>query len=130
MLSLQEIVEKWQDEQTFYEGEPDGFDEFMSDDRVRFCLYHKGRIQFVNSEYGDGDAMYLDFVPGPEGDNGQIIVMVSECEFEPVGINFGDFLRKYANLLESGKVRVSSDDGMIEIMPTEDGEYSLVPLLQ
>jgi cell wall assembly regulator SMI1 len=130
LFGLDQIVEAWSDEQSYYEEDPEAFGDFMDDDRIRFILRHPKRVPIANNEYGDGDATYLDFVPGPEGTVGQIIVMTSECEFEQIGENFTDFLQRYAALLESSKVHVSEDDGMLIVQPVDDGEYSMVPLMK
>ena len=127
LFGLDELLNAWTDEQSWYEENEEAYAYLDCNDRVRGSLRHPKRIPIANNEYGDGDATYLDYIPGPNGDSGQIIVMVSECEFDVIGRNFGDFLHRYANLLESGEVHVSREDGMCMIQPTKEGEYSLVP---
>lgn len=54
--------------------------------------------------------------------------MVSECEYEPIGKDFGHFLHRGADLLESVTVKSvdDDDDGIIMLRPCEEGEYALV----
>lgn len=130
LYDVQTIIEVWNDEQAWYEGDPESFADYMDDDKIRFVIAHPKRIQISNSEYRDGDAMYIDYIPGPNGIKGQIIAMTSECEFEVVGANFAEFLEKYSRLLEKDRIHVSTEDDMINVEPIEDGEYSLVPLFK
>jgi cell wall assembly regulator SMI1 len=44
--------------------------------------------------------MYLDFIPGPKGQEGQVITLVSECDFAWLGASFRDFLTRYVELCE------------------------------
>jgi cell wall assembly regulator SMI1 len=79
---------------------PDAFDDGR---RLRAGTYRKGRIPIAGTPWWDGDSTYIDLDPGPEGTPGQIITMVSECDFVVLGQSFEDALARWVGALESGE---------------------------
>jgi cell wall assembly regulator SMI1 len=49
-----------------------------------------------------GDMVFIDFVPAPAGVSGQIIKLVSECDFVVLGDTWAEVLERYASLAEAG----------------------------
>lgn len=79
---------------------PDALDD---DRRLRAGVYRKGRIPIAGTPWWDGDSTYLDLDPGPEGTPGQVITMISECDFVVLGSSFEDALARWVGALESGQ---------------------------
>lgn len=74
------------------------------------------------------DNMFLDLCPGPRGHVGQVIVAITECDFEVVGDSFGDFLRRLATALEDGllEVRETASAPRVVAKGTEYGRWESV----
>lgn len=62
--------------------------------------------------------MYPDLIPGSAGDRGQVIYTESECSFSVEGLDFADFLGRYADLLERGVVRYDAHT-YAAVVPTD-----------
>jgi cell wall assembly regulator SMI1 len=62
----------------------------------------KGRIPIAGTPYWDGDSTFIDLDPGPEGTPGQVITMISECDFVVLGPSFEHALARWVSSLESG----------------------------
>lgn len=108
LLTLRETVALWREERAFenerfFDGMPEeGTGEF---DRIRDfpTVTAAGRLPIAQHE--GISYMYLDLVPGPAGDSGQVIFTKDECSFSVAGAEFADFLSRYADLLERGVLR-------------------------
>lgn len=111
LLPLHDIVACWRDERGHeIEFDVDGAEEEAGEfDRVREfpTVTHAGRLPIAE---GITSYMYLDFVPGPAGDPGQVIFPRDECEFVVAGKDFADFLARYIDLLERGALRYEADE--------------------
>jgi cell wall assembly regulator SMI1 len=82
----------------------------------------------------DGDILFLDLAPGPQGTAGQIIVMLQQS---PARIwaasSFGDYLAEFADDLEAGWVAVWKDHGdaldyittLSAMLVRQDDEYEM-----
>ena len=53
--------------------------------RVKNEVFSKKRIPIAGTKYWDQDKTYLDLDPGPRGVAGQVITLVTECDFEVLG---------------------------------------------
>jgi cell wall assembly regulator SMI1 len=76
-------------------------------------LVHNGQI-----ETGYVPHQYLDLVPGPAGDHGQVIYTRDECSFSSAGPDFADFLSRYADLIERGVARYDAET-YAAVVPTD-----------
>jgi cell wall assembly regulator SMI1 len=60
----------------------------------------------------EGDTLFLDLAPGPQGTVGQIIVILQQCALRPWGAaSFTDYLALIADEMEAGWVAVNKDLG-------------------
>ena len=109
---LEALAECWRHEK----GESDeGYEEEAAcgdDDPIRFLRYHPSRVPIGGSPWLDGDNTYLDLTPGPAGQLGQVIGLVTECDFIVLGLSITDYLERVLALLRSGQ---------IEVLKTEPG---------
>jgi cell wall assembly regulator SMI1 len=66
-----------------------------ADPRQRDCVYHPRRVPLAASDLGD-HYVHVDLAPGPAGTCGQVIELVSECDFEVLAPSLGALLERYA----------------------------------
>lgn len=103
---LDAVLEQWREEQEFAADAAEGIDE---SGLFHFALHHPKRIPIAGTAYYDGDTTYLDFHPGPKGTQGQILGLVSECDFEVLGTDLASMLEQYAQQLEAGELVWDAD---------------------
>lgn len=104
--SLASIVECWNQNMAFVSAEgvePERFDVLDSAERVRQVHYHPKHIPIAGSAYWDYDQLLIDLAPGANGTAGQIIARFG-VNFIYVCRSFEDFLTRYADGLESGRI--------------------------
>jgi len=111
LLPLAVTVARWRDEQEWVEPDDEGYQYEQDDMRIRCVVQHPRRIVVAGNQWGDGDNTYLDLIPGIAGTVGQVIVAVTECDFEVVGSSFLDFLERWAAAFEAGAITVTDCDG-------------------
>lgn len=102
LAPLASIVEQWADEQENAEEDDDGDARIVEGGRFRNVLWSPRRIPIAGSPYWDGDNTYLDFIPGPKGTDGQLVTMVTECDFVVLAPSFRAAFEGHVELLESG----------------------------
>lgn len=122
LAPLDACLAAWQDQRDFDEDDPD-LDDLDEDEKVRGVLSHPSRFPVMGSELWDYDQVFLDYIPGPSGADGQLVALVSECDFELVAGSFAMFLGRYAELLEGGKLQAVTTDSLIEIVATADERH-------
>jgi cell wall assembly regulator SMI1 len=110
LAPLAEVVKQWKEEKANAEEYP-GNGRLENDKRTIADVFQARRLPIAGTEYWDGDKTYLDFVPGPAGRDGQLIALVTECDFSVLGESFEAFLEAYLGLLESGALEW--DDGRV-----------------
>lgn len=114
LLPLTDIVKRWQEERNFEAelvSDIEGMEEETGElDRVRGfpSVTHAGRVPIAEQE--GSSYFYLDFVPGPAGRAGQVIMTRTECDFMVVGEDFAHFLTRYVDLLERGVLRYDAEE--------------------
>ena len=84
----------------------DRFDWLGDDERVRQVHFHPKHIPIAGSPFWDYDRLLLDFIPGPKGTVGQVIVR-DDIEFNFLCTTFGELLAKIAQGLDDGTVVIS-----------------------
>ena len=109
LAPLSAMVAQWKDERDM--GDDEHVGELQEGGRIQNILFHSKRIPIAGTKYWDGDKSYLDFVPGPKGKAGQLITLVTECDFVVLGETMTEFLERYVALLESGVLAFSKDTG-------------------
>lgn len=100
LASLDAIVEQWVDEQE--QVDPDEPKKAVEGGLLWNVLWHPRRVPIAGTPYWDGDNTYLDLHPGPKGIEGQIITLVTECDFVVLGKSFSSAIETYIEALESG----------------------------
>lgn len=124
------VIEQWTHERGFdldgddYDAAPGEHEE-----RVRPFVFHPRRITIGGWELLDGDNTLIDLVPGPAGTKGQIVVSVTECDFEVIGASFGAFLHGVAQLVEAGTLSPQMVGDALRLS-TPDGAWSWERLLR
>jgi|SRR5690606_4576797 len=121
LFSAAEITEVWQ-RQREWGDDDDSVEVWLQDqDRVRSTLRAPTRIKFWGEELYEVDEVggYLDGIPGPAGTRWQVIVPVSECEFEVMAPTLEAFFARYRALLESGVASVQEGNYGERVLPTE-----------
>lgn len=78
--------------------------ELFNTERVRAVVFDPGRVPVSGMPYWTGDSVFFDFVPAPAGVSGQLIKLVSECDFVVLGDTWGQVLERYATLAEAGEL--------------------------
>lgn len=111
-LSIADVVTLWQELQQYRDDM--GYEQSDPEGRVRNVLYHPGRIPIAHNESGVA-YLFLDYIPGPKGKQGQLIFNVNEADVVLVSENFSGLLRDYMVLLQSGKM-------IVKKQPAEYGE--------
>lgn len=101
LAPLAKVLEQWAEVQSLAAEFPPP-DALEDADRVRSGTYRAQRIPIAGTPYWDGDTTYLDLDPGPAGTSGQLITLVSECDFVTLGPSFESALARWVEALESG----------------------------
>lgn len=77
------------------------FNTYQFYDKIRAVIFHRDRIPIAEFEEGSC-AIYLDYIPGPKGTNGQLIYNVTESDFIVLANTFNELITNYVAFLESG----------------------------
>lgn len=101
LAPLAKIVEKWTELQELADEYPPPA-HTEHGDRIKVGPYRKQIIPIAGTPWWDGDTTYLDLDPGPAGAVGQVITMVTECDFVALGATFEAALARWVEALESG----------------------------
>jgi cell wall assembly regulator SMI1 len=121
-LSLREALELWRELAEYEDAQ--FYDEVEDEGRVRAVVYHKRRFPIAYDE-GGVQYIFIDHIPGPQGKAGQLIFNPHESSFFVIADDFSDLVRRYLQLLESGKVsvkKVSAELGGGFWFQAEEGE--------
>lgn len=86
-LSIDDVVREWNEQAAYYDDEASEEPEFQ--ERVRYVLYHPGRIP-VAANVSATKYLFIDYVPGPTGHAGQLVVNRDEFECEVVAESLTD----------------------------------------
>lgn len=112
---LEHVVAQWQFERGF---DVDlGTTETDCDDRVRGLVYHPRRLPIAGSpDLGGGGNWILDLAPGPKGVSGQLLALVSECEFEVRAASLAAYFDAIADQLERGELAPTTNPWGYEVL--------------
>lgn len=102
-LSFEDVVNLWTE--LNQESDHQFFDQFEADGKIRSVLQHPRRIPIAYNELG-GAYLFLDYIPGPNGKDGQLIFNVNEVDSEVIEDNFYNLIESYVQLLISGNMVV------------------------
>jgi cell wall assembly regulator SMI1 len=116
-LSLERAVAVWQYLKEF-EDEP--CDDLVDEGRVRNMVYHPCRFPIAQYEVA-GRNLFLDFIPGERGREGQVIFNPSETPFFAIAETLTQLFADYVRLLESGRAKITDEDELRRFV-TASGE--------
>ena len=102
-LSLDDAVQLWT-ELNLYPNDH-FFDQLEANGKIRSVLQHPRRIPIAYNETG-GAYLFLDYIPGPRGKEGQLVFNINEVDCVVIEDSFYFLIQNYVRLLESGKVIV------------------------
>jgi cell wall assembly regulator SMI1 len=102
-LSLEEATSLWKDLNT--DADDEFFDVFDASGLTRNVLQHPGRIPIAHNERGWA-FLLLDYVPGPNGREQQLVFNINEVDNVVVENDFASLIRSYVRLLDEGKIVV------------------------
>lgn len=110
LAPLASVLEQWAQLQDLAAEYPPP-DATEHGDRIKSGTYRTRTIPIAGSQYWDGDTTYVDLDPGPAGTAGQIITMVSECDFVALGPSLEAALARWVEALEAGAWVYSAEAG-------------------
>lgn len=87
--------------------------ELFNSERVRAVVFDPGRVPVSGMPYWTGDSVFFDFVPAPAGVSGQVIKLVSECDFVVLGDSWAQVLERYAALAEADELEWLSESRVV-----------------
>ena len=93
--SLAEIVAQWKDEREQEKEYPEENTGFVEKDKILNRLRCPQWIPFLGAPFWDQDIAYIDLSPGPKGKIGQVIALVTECDFKVLAPSFNAFLERW-----------------------------------
>jgi cell wall assembly regulator SMI1 len=103
LASLERILEQWKHDCANFEKFHATEDAHGVDgDRCQHYLWHPKRIPIAGNRWFDQDNTYLDFFPGPNGQEGQLAVFGKGVFGEFHGPGFGESMELFASGLERG----------------------------
>ncbi len=105
LLSLKRMLKQWKLDR---EGDDD-YAGTVLDEHV-YQRSDPKRIPIAADPYGDGIISYLDLIPGPKGKEGQLITLVTECDYVVLDESFHKALDRYAQLLQTGELYWSEEE--------------------
>jgi len=111
-LSIEEVVALWNEVAPYRDDQ--FYEKFEADDQIRSVLYHPRRIPIAHNESG-GAYLFLDYIPGPRGKQGQLIFNVNEVDLVLIAEDFSELIKTYLILLETGRATIKK-------RPPEHGE--------
>lgn len=103
--SIDDIIVHYGRQHAAAPRDEEGFGLFDESERLRAVIVDRDRIAVSGMPFWTGDNVLLDFIPGPRGVEGQVIKLVSECDFVVLGASWGEMLTRYADHLEAGRIR-------------------------
>lgn len=104
LASLDRIVDAWRrDKETFVTHHSDEPATPIEGDKLVHYLWHPRRVPIAGNPWFDQDNTYLDFVPGPRGKQGQLVMFGKGVFGAWHGPSFGEALALYVRGLEKGE---------------------------
>lgn len=95
------ITKEWKAGYADETEDPDGPAD--DDPRAMNTMQHRDRLPLIGVQHWDGDNVYCDFLPGPEGREGQILYRM-DIELSVIAGSWREFLEEYARKLEAGEL--------------------------
>ena len=110
LLTLDEIVNTWENESFFSDGQDSDlyFQDYSNDGKTLDVLYHPKRLPIAGID--EEGIIYADITPGPHGREGQVILITGDSAVILLADSFQDFLNRYAALLEKGSLSLHREE--------------------
>ena len=105
LLDLQGALRLWRELLPYESEEFAG--EHEDEGRVLAVGYHRGRFPIAYYEVGT-QYLFLDYLPGPQGKEGQIIFNPDEASFFAIANSFSDLLDTYIDSLTSRLAKIEA----------------------
>ena len=102
LLSLERIVERWEEEQELARKKPPKKESVEAGGKLKGGVYRTGRIPLAGPVGKDPARTFLDLDPGPAGVSGQLITMVNATDFVVIDASFTAAFERWVNVLERG----------------------------
>lgn len=96
---LASIAEQW----TFDADNSSDAEGPAEDPRAMFTLMHRDRLPLIGVRFWDADNVYCDFLPGPDGRDGQLLYKM-DIELRVIAASWRGFLEEYARKLDAGEL--------------------------
>lgn len=105
LFGLEEILKSWDYQLSIMPmvGEL-AFNTYQFHDKIRSLVFHREWIPIAEFEEGTC-CIYLDYIPGPKGTEGQLIFNTTEADFIVLAETLSEFVGKYVEFLEEGELR-------------------------
>ena len=116
-FSLERAVAVWEDLKEF---EDEASDDLVDEGRVQSLVYHPQRFPIAEYELATQN-LFLDFIPGERGREGQVIFNPGEATFYVVAETLTQLFTDYVTLLESGRAKIAEEE-MLRRFATASGE--------
>ncbi|MBA3461612.1 MAG: SMI1/KNR4 family protein [Deltaproteobacteria bacterium] len=97
---IDSIAKEWADGYRDETEDPEGPAE---DTRAMQVFQHRDRLPLIGVQHWDGDNVYVDFLPGPDGTSGQLLYRM-DIELSVIAGSWREFLEEYARRLEAGEL--------------------------
>ncbi|MCA9619281.1 MAG: SMI1/KNR4 family protein [Myxococcales bacterium] len=107
LAPIDDCVQAWTDQREYDDEEEL---EAAEDEPVLPALNHPKRFPILGTAYWDYNVTYVDGAPGPAGKEGQLVTLVSECDFEVTAGSFAALWSRIAELMEQDELEIVRDD--------------------
>lgn len=131
ILPLHSVLLCWEKEMEMLYERHDSFikeryEDYTCNNKARSILFHPKRIPFASD--GKSCFMFIDLIPGPDGNMGQIIFNCSNYELVVLTDSLGSLFSNYTKLLKEEKLiydpknmrMVTSDYKMVDTLTIVD----------
>lgn len=106
LSSLKEVIEGWEFEQ---ESDIDSEYELVDNQRIKNIYFHNLRIPIAGGPHWDGDLVFIDLDPGPNGTSGQLIYRSKGGPFHWIASSFHEGLSRWLQALTDKEWIYDSD---------------------
>ncbi len=103
LFSCDEIVAEYKDQMHFFADTSEFYNIYQFNDKIRCTVWSESRVPIAGR---DDYYLFLDFDPGPNGTEGQVIFLINECEFVVLAPDFSGFIALYNNLIMNRTLQI------------------------
>lgn len=96
---LKEVMTGWKQELECLEYDIDSDYELIDNSKIKDIYYHNQRIPIAGGPFWDGDLVFIDLDPGPNGTSGQLIHRSKGGDFHWIDSSFNDSINRWLQAL-------------------------------